>query len=147
MTFEHSQKPRMDDGLGVETQQVMQSEHDLEEQAIYTKQAKEHRGLFLYETTFKEFQEYDIDGTSWIWLRYGEYGLAHFYIGHANEENLNALKAGDEITILRENEERTLRGSASTQFVVAQITSGNGVVYQSPGFSMPDPIEVPTPQY
>ena len=59
---------------------------------------------------------------------------------------MHALKEGDEITILRENEERILRGSASTHFVVAQITSGNGVVYQSPGFSMPDSIEVPTPQ-
>lgn len=136
----------MDDGLGVETQQVMQSEHDLEEQAIVIRQAKKFHGLFSNKSVFTGFYEYEVNGMPWVWLQYGEYGLANFYKGHANEENLHALKAGDEITILRENEERILRGSASTQFVVAQITSGNGVVYQSPGFSMPDSIEVPTPQ-
>ncbi len=146
MAFEQGQKPVMDDGLDEATQELLEHDHDIEEQAIYTKQAKEHRGLFLYETYFKEYQEFDIDGIPWVWLRYGEYGLAHFYKCHASEENLGALQEGDAITILRENEERILRGSVSSKFVVAQISSGRGIVYQSPGFTMPDSVAVPSPR-
>jgi len=120
------------------------TEHDLEAQALFVRQAKEQRCLFPKKEVFTEFDEYDLNGLSWVWIKYGTSGVAHFFKGHAAEENLYALQKGDEIEILRDIDEKFLPGNAGLQYIVAQISSPKGIIYQSPGFTMPGSIEVPT---
>lgn len=133
----------MNDGFAEASKRFLRFEHDLEAQAIFTRQAKESDGLLAYKGVFIDYYEYEINGVDWVWLKYGDVKFAHFYKGHTNMENLTALRKGDELVIIRENELRVLPGNESSQYVVAQISSAQGIVYQSPGFNMPGFIEVP----
>lgn len=145
MTFEQK-KQTVSEGFEEASEHFLYREHDLEAQSIYVVQAKEGRSLFPKKEVFTGFGEYDLNGLTWVWLKYGTFGVAHFFKEHADEENLYALQKGEEIEILMDIEEKWIPGSAGRQCIVAQISSGRGIIYQSPGFTMPGSVETPTPQ-
>ncbi len=142
MAFE--QRPRtVSEGFEEASEYLLHTEHDLEAQALFVRQAKKEHCLFANKEVFTDFGEYDLNGLEWVWLKYGTSGVARFFKGHAFEENLYALQRGDEIEILRDVDEKFLPGNAGLQYMVAQISSSRGIIYQSPGFTMPDSIEGP----
>ncbi len=146
MATQEGQKRTFTQDIIEATRPFLRQEHDIEEQAILIAQARERDTLLRIKGSVFDIYEYELNGTEWVRLQYDSSVIAAcLYRNHINEENFAALRIGDELQILRENQGRIIRGLTTPQYMIAQITSRNGLVYQSPGFTMPGSIEVPTP--
>ena len=142
MALEQRQQT-ISEGLDEPTQPFRWDEYDLEGQAFYVMQARKEGALEDYRTTVKDIYQYELNGNNWVRIQYDQVDAVCFHREHANVENLEALSQGDGIVMTRTVDGRKLRGNESLQHMIAQINSDRGVIYQSPGFNMPDSIEVP----
>jgi hypothetical protein len=142
MAFQE-RKQTFSEGIELATQPFRWKEYDLEGQAIYVRQASEKGALTTRQGAVFKLLEYELGGQEWVRLQYSTADAVFFDRHHANVENLSTLREGDPITMIMTSDPFELRGNSTPQYMIAQISSDKGVVYQSPGFTMQESIEIP----